>query len=180
MLAHSAYGSGDARADLAAAGHETVIKAVLLRPAGSPGRLRHDDATGTGTCPNGLTRPITSSRAVTFGGDCSQWVDPHRRDVCHRHGITRLAAEQTQYRAMPEPCAIRNTDRPVATGQTWGHSIASSRHDEQSPARLTTTTNRLFRSLVALEGGAVSETWPTVLSLHSPDCRFSGAVGGVV
>ena len=180
MLAHSAYGSGDARADLAAAGHETVIKAVLLHPAGSPGRLRHDDATRTVTCPNGLTRPITSSRAVTFGGDCSQWADPHRRDVCHRHGITRLAAEQTQYRAMPEPCATRNTDRPVATGQTWGHSIASSRHDGQSPARLTTTTNRLFRSLVALEGGAVSETWPTVLPLHSPDCRFSGAVGGVV
>jgi len=87
VLAHSAYGSGDARADLAAAGHETVIKAVLLRPAGSSGRLRHDDATGTVTCPNGLTRPITSSRAVTFGGDCSQWADPHRRDVCHRHGI---------------------------------------------------------------------------------------------
>jgi len=56
---------------------------------------------------------------------------------------------------------------------TMGHPIESSRHDEQSAPRLTTSTNRVVPEstsaasrrpawrLPALEGGAVSETWPT-------------------
>jgi len=42
VLADSAYGSGQARADLAAAGHEAIIKPIPLRPA-VPGGFTLDD-----------------------------------------------------------------------------------------------------------------------------------------
>jgi len=73
VLADSAYGSGDARAELVAAGHLAVIKPIPLRPA-VPGGFTQDDFTinddATVTCPNGVTRPITTSRRVTFGAGC--------------------------------------------------------------------------------------------------------------
>jgi hypothetical protein len=74
VLADSAYGTGDARAALGAAGHTAIIKPGPLRPA-VPGGFTVDDftvdeAAGTVTCPNGLTRPITPGRTVTFGAAC--------------------------------------------------------------------------------------------------------------
>jgi hypothetical protein len=74
VLGDSAYGSGQARADLADAGHQAVIKPIPLRSA-VPGGFTLDDFTidtdaGTVTCPNGLTRAITTSRSVTFGAAC--------------------------------------------------------------------------------------------------------------
>ncbi len=73
-LGDSAYGTGEALAALAAAGHTAVIKPWPLRPA-VPGGFTVDDfsideATGTVTCPNGITRPISRTRAVTFGAAC--------------------------------------------------------------------------------------------------------------
>src|SRR5437899_645712 len=66
----SHYGSGRARADYAAAGHDTVIKPIPLRPA-VPGGFTLDDFTldeagGTVTCPAGHVRPISAKRSVTF------------------------------------------------------------------------------------------------------------------
>lgn len=74
VLGDSAYGSGDARAALAAAGHTAVIKPGPLRPA-VPGGFTLDDFTvnradQTVTCPNGVTRTIAPSRKVTFGAAC--------------------------------------------------------------------------------------------------------------
>jgi hypothetical protein len=71
----SHYGSGQARADYAAAGHDTVIKAVPLRPA-VPGGFTLDDFVideqdGTVTCPAGHVRAITPKRRVTFGAVCA-------------------------------------------------------------------------------------------------------------
>jgi hypothetical protein len=73
-LGDSAYGTGDALAALAAAGHTAVIKPWPLRPA-LPGGFTADDftvdeAVGTVTCPNGVTRPISRTRTVTFGAAC--------------------------------------------------------------------------------------------------------------
>jgi Transposase DDE domain/Transposase domain (DUF772) len=73
-LGDSAYGTGEALAALAAAGHTAVIKPWPLRPA-VPGGFTADDftvdaAAGTVTCPNGITRPISRTRAVTFGAAC--------------------------------------------------------------------------------------------------------------
>ena len=74
VLADSAYGSGDARAELAEAGHRTIIKPIPLRAAVAGGFTLDDFAidytAGTATCPNGVTRPITARRTVTFGKAC--------------------------------------------------------------------------------------------------------------
>jgi hypothetical protein len=74
VLGDSAYGTGEALAALAAAGHTAVIKPWPLRPA-VPGGFTRDDftvdeAAGTATCPHGVTRPISRTRIVTFGAAC--------------------------------------------------------------------------------------------------------------
>jgi Transposase DDE domain/Transposase domain (DUF772) len=74
VLADSAYGTGEARAALADAGHSAVIKPIPLRSA-VPGGFTLDDftvdhAAGTVTCPNGRTRPVTRSGNAVFGLAC--------------------------------------------------------------------------------------------------------------
>jgi hypothetical protein len=74
VLGDTAYGTGQARVDLAAAGHTAVIKPGPLRPAIAGGftvdDFITDEQAGTVTCPNGVTRHITRSRKVTFGVAC--------------------------------------------------------------------------------------------------------------
>jgi hypothetical protein len=74
VLGDSAYGTGEALHALQEAGHTPVIKPWPLRPA-VPGGFTADDFTvderaGTATCPAGITRPISRTRAVTFGAAC--------------------------------------------------------------------------------------------------------------
>jgi hypothetical protein len=82
VLADSAYGSGEALADLQRAGHTPIIKPWPLRSPVESG-FTLDDFTvveptssqpgaqpGTVTCPNGHTRPMTTNRTVTFGVAC--------------------------------------------------------------------------------------------------------------
>jgi hypothetical protein len=74
VLADSAYGTGDALAALADAGHRAIIKPWPLRPA-IDGGFTLDDFTvdthaHTMTCPNNVTRSITATRAVNFGVAC--------------------------------------------------------------------------------------------------------------
>jgi len=83
VLGDSAYGSGDARAVLAAAGHTTVIKPIPLRSA-VVGGFTLDDFTvdhtaGTVTCPAGITRRITRTSNAVFGVACR---DCPLRDRC--------------------------------------------------------------------------------------------------
>jgi hypothetical protein len=72
--ADSAYGTGELRDAIGRAGDTAVIKPRPLRPAVEGGftlddfTVRADD--GTVTCPAGVTRPVTASRAVTFGAAC--------------------------------------------------------------------------------------------------------------
>jgi IS5 family transposase len=74
VLADSAYGSGDARAALATAGHAAIIKPIPLRPAVPDGftldDFTVDEVAGLVTCPAGLTRHITATRKVVFGSAC--------------------------------------------------------------------------------------------------------------
>jgi hypothetical protein len=75
VLADSAYGTGEARAALAQAGHTAIIKPAPLRPAVPGGftvdEFTVDEAAGTVTCPNGITRRITASRYALFGAVCA-------------------------------------------------------------------------------------------------------------
>jgi transposase len=75
VLADSAYGSREFRAELAERGH---IDRVKPKPAQSaiPGGFTVDDftvdhAAGTATCPNGLTRTISRTGFATFGVACT-------------------------------------------------------------------------------------------------------------
>jgi hypothetical protein len=83
VLADSAYGSGDARAALADAGHRTFIKPAPLRPAVPNGFTIDDfdvdrDAAQV-TCPAGHQRPITARSYAVFGALCR---DCPLRDRC--------------------------------------------------------------------------------------------------
>jgi hypothetical protein len=74
VLGDSAYGTGDALAALRQAGHTAVIKPWRLLAA-IPGGFTIadftvDEAAGTATCPHGVTRSITRTRAVVFGAAC--------------------------------------------------------------------------------------------------------------
>ena len=74
VLADSAYGSGDARAAFAEAGHTTVIKPAPLRAA-VPGGFTLDDFdidrdAGLVTCPAAQQRRITPGGAAVFGNAC--------------------------------------------------------------------------------------------------------------
>lgn len=74
VLGDAAYGTGDARAALGQAGHTAIIKPAPLRPAVDGGftldDFTVDEAAGTVTCPNQVTRPISPRRRVTFGAAC--------------------------------------------------------------------------------------------------------------
>lgn len=123
VLADSAYGSGDARAALAAASHTTIIKPIPLRPA-VPGGFTLDDftidhTTATATCPNGLTRPISPRGTVTFGAGCRgcplrarcTTSTTGRTLNIHRHeALLRAARRQAQ---TPQFQAVYRHDRPM-------------------------------------------------------------------
>lgn len=109
VLADSAYGSGEARAALADAGHDAVIKPIPLRAAVPGGftldNFAVDEPAGTVTCPNGLTRHITRTRKATFGAACRSC--PLRADcttspggrklTLHRHeALLRAARRQAE------------------------------------------------------------------------------------
>ena len=74
VLGDTAYGTGDARAALAEAGHTPVIKPMPLRPAVEGGftldEFAVDESSGMVTCPNGVSRRITAKRNVVFGAAC--------------------------------------------------------------------------------------------------------------
>jgi hypothetical protein len=74
VLGDSAYATGEALKAITEAGRVPLVKPGPLRPA-VPGGFTTDDFTvdeqaGTVTCPNGLTRPISPRRSVTFGAGC--------------------------------------------------------------------------------------------------------------
>jgi Transposase domain (DUF772)/Transposase DDE domain len=72
--ADSAYGTGDLRAAIAAAGYQAVIKPWPLLPAVEGGFTTDDftvnAAARTVTCPAGITRHLTAKNAVIFGAAC--------------------------------------------------------------------------------------------------------------
>jgi IS5 family transposase len=82
VLADSAYGAGELRAELVAGGHVDRVKSAPTRSA-VPGGFTVDDfavdhANRTATCPAGLTRTISPSGFATFGAGCRGCVLRHR------------------------------------------------------------------------------------------------------
>jgi hypothetical protein len=111
VLGDTAYGTGQARADLAAAGHTAIIKPGPLRPA-VPGGFTIDDFTtdeqaGTVTCPNGVTRRITRAREVTFGAACRACPLRSKCTTRARGRILRLHEHDTILRQARQDWAAR-------------------------------------------------------------------------
>jgi hypothetical protein len=123
VLADSAYGSGEALAAIEAAGHRAVIKPWPLRPAIAGGftldDFTHDAASNTVTCPNGVTRPVTGSGAVTFGahcwgcplrGRCTTATDGRTLKLGPHHALQRAHRARAQ---LPEHLASYRRHRPM-------------------------------------------------------------------
>ena len=102
VLGDSAYGTADARRALAAAGHTAIIKPAPLRPAVEGGftldDFAVDEAAGTVTCPNGVTRHITARRHVTFGAVCRHCPLRARCTTSHRGRKLQLHAHDALLR----------------------------------------------------------------------------------
>ena len=108
----SAYGTGQARADYQAAGHDTVIKPGPLRPA-VPGGFTLDDFTldeeqGTVTCPAGHVRPM------------SQQADRHLRRRVRRLPAARRCTTAKDGRSPGHPPAREPAARRPRPGQDPG------------------------------------------------------------
>jgi Transposase domain (DUF772)/Transposase DDE domain len=131
----SAYGTGDLRAAIAAAGHRAVIKPGPLLPAVAGGFTADDftvdPSARTVTCPAGITRHLTAKNAVIFGVACR---DCPLRERCttardgrtlhlHEHdGLLRAA--RAAWAAGPELRQDYMTHRPhveraIAQVATW-------------------------------------------------------------
>jgi hypothetical protein len=154
VLGDSAYGTGDALAALRDAGHNSIIKPWPLRPAVKGGHTIDDftvieptqDQPGSVTCPNGVTRPITPTRSVTFGAACRGCplrarctADKTGRSLrLHRHDATQRAH---RVRARdPEFQAVYRRHRPMV---------------ERSIAWLVAGRNRRLR----FRGTAANDQW---------------------
>jgi hypothetical protein len=107
VLADSAYGTGDARAALAGAGHTAVIKPIPLR-APVPGGFTTDDVDvdrGTVTCPAGHTVSIRPSRGAAFerfchtcplAARCTTATRGRKLTIHHHERLLRAARRQAQ------------------------------------------------------------------------------------
>lgn len=75
VLGDSAYGTGAMLAALISSGLEPMVKPWPLKPTIEGGLtiedFTPDEDAGTVTCPNGVTRPISRTRTVTFGAACT-------------------------------------------------------------------------------------------------------------
>ena len=106
-FADSAYGTGDLRAAIAAAGHRAVIKPKPLQVAVKGGfsvdDFTVDEQAATVTCPNQITRPLSPGRVATFGSLCRSCPlaarcttsKTGRKIVLHEHDDHLRAARRT-------------------------------------------------------------------------------------
>jgi hypothetical protein len=131
----SAYGTGELRDTIRDAGHQAVIKPKPLQPPVDGGFTLDDftvsEADGTVTCPNGITRPISPRRNVTFGAACRHCplrercttAKTGRALILHEHdSLLRAArADWTASTGLREDYMKHrpNVERAVAQVATW-------------------------------------------------------------
>jgi hypothetical protein len=98
----SAYGTGDLREAISAAGHTAVIKPWPLQPAVEGGFTTDDftvdETAGTVTCPAGMTRRITAHRYAVFGAACR---------ACPLRSRCTIAKDGRTLRLHPQDATLR-------------------------------------------------------------------------
>ena len=154
VLADSAYCSGEMLAAAQQAGHTPVIKPLPLQSAVTGGFTIDNftvvepagDLPGSVTCPNGVTRPISRTRAVTFGVACRGCPLRARCTTAAKGRILHLHPQQALHRAQrhraraPEFQALYRRHRPMV---------------ERSIAWLVAGGNRRLR----FRGTALNNLW---------------------
>jgi IS5 family transposase len=111
VFGDSAYGTGELREQLATAGHETVIKPPVLRPA-IPGGFTVDDfdidtQAGAVTCPAGHTVTIRASGTASFAKHCHRCPLRRRCTNARAGRVIRLHPDHDRLHD-----ARRQADRP--------------------------------------------------------------------
>jgi hypothetical protein len=123
VLADSAYGTGDTLAAILGAGHVPLVKPWPTKPV-VPGGLdidefTVDEAAATVTCPAGLTRRISPTRAVVFGAACRSCPLRERCTTAkdgrtlHLHEHDALQREHRQRAKTPQWQADYRQHRPM-------------------------------------------------------------------
>jgi Transposase DDE domain/Transposase domain (DUF772) len=131
----TAYGTGELREAIGAAGHRAVIKPKPAQGAVEGGFTRDDftvdEQASIVTCPAGVTRPIPPARHVVFGGACTacplraRCTTSKSGRVLHLHPLDRLLrAARQQWAADPGLREDYMTHRPhvervIAQVATW-------------------------------------------------------------
>ena len=123
VLGDSAYGSGDMLDALDRAGRKPVIKPWPIRPAVEGGftidDFAYDHEAGTLTCPNQVTRKLTTARRAVFGtvchdcplrARCTTAVKGRTIEV-HRH--ERLQRQHRRRAKTPEFQQVYRHKRPL-------------------------------------------------------------------
>ena len=137
VLADSAYGAGDFRAELADQGHIDRVKPAPNRRV-IPGGFTIDDftvdhAARSATCPNGLTRPISRTGFATFGTACAAArpvaLGSHHADRDDRS--RRMRSEQLVWRS-----SLR-ASRPTNSA----HNLGPTRVESPGPQANTVTSS---------------------------------------
>jgi len=162
VLADSAYGSGEVRAALAQASHQTVIKPIPLRPAVPDGftieDFTIDTAARTVTCPQGFTVPSTTpgTRASARGAGAA----PCGNDALARGRAARSGSTDTTICWPPPEQRHRQRSFSARTGYIapWWNA--------RSPGSSPEVT-----------GGFATEAWPAT-SWDSPTGSPRSTCGG--
>ena len=149
VLGDSAYGTGELLAAVAECGHTAIIKPWPLRPAVEGGftldEFTVDEAAGTVTCPNQITRPITGTRRRSSGRPAGTARCGPLHQLCPRpHACPasprRAAARAPGPRPDPEFQAVYRRHRPMV---------------ERSISWLVASRNRRLR----FRGTAANDLW---------------------
>jgi IS5 family transposase len=103
VLADSAYGGGETRAALRAAGHTQTIKPLPLHSAVPGGFTIHDfridTQAGILRCPAGATAPISSSGRASFARECPSCPLRRRCTTAKQGRIIHLHPHEDELRA---------------------------------------------------------------------------------
>ena len=112
VLGDSAYGSGETRAVLRAAGHTQTIKPIPLSSAVPGGFTLHDfridRQAGMVRCPVGATAPISSSGRASFARHCSGCPLRRRCTTAKGGRILRLHPHEDELRAARRRAVTRS------------------------------------------------------------------------
>jgi hypothetical protein len=112
ILADSAYGGGETRAALRAAGHLQTIKPTPLQSAVPGGFTIHDfridRSAGILRCPAGATAPISSSGRASFARECPSCPLRRRCTTAKQGRIIRLHRYEDELRAARRRATTRS------------------------------------------------------------------------